>query len=107
VHGNVNPVGGVAENLSAALRQGRKLVIIPAENATELGRLEELAAKLEIHPVRTLKEAVRLVLVDADEDARKPIDVSSVNGARACGRGLPGLDGKPNVRECHIDARVR
>ena len=63
VHGNVNPIGGVAEKLSAALRQGRKLVVIPAENASELGRLEEIAAKLEIHPVRTFKEAVDLVLV--------------------------------------------
>lgn len=64
VHGNVNPVGGVAEKLSAALRQGRRLVVIPAENASELSRLEELATKLEIHPVRTLKEAVDLVLVE-------------------------------------------
>lgn len=64
VHGNVNAVGGVAEKLSAALRQQRKLVVIPAENASELGRLEELAAKLDIHPVRTLKEAVGLVLVE-------------------------------------------
>jgi ATP-dependent Lon protease len=64
VHGNVNAIGGVAEKLSAALRQGRKLVVIPAENASELGRLEELATKLDIHPVRTLKAAVDLVLVE-------------------------------------------
>ena len=54
----------VAEKLSAALRQGRRLVVIPAENASELGRLSELAAKLDIHPVRSLKEAVDLVLVE-------------------------------------------
>ncbi|MEO7038080.1 MAG: BREX system Lon protease-like protein BrxL [Polyangiaceae bacterium] len=64
VHGNVNPIGGVAEKLSAAHRQGRKLVVIPAENASELGRLEELVAKLNVHPVRTLREAVDLVLVE-------------------------------------------
>jgi len=66
VHGNVNPIGGLAEKLSAALRQGRKLVVIPAENASELVRLEELAAKLDIHPVRALKEAVDLVLVEPE-----------------------------------------
>jgi ATP-dependent Lon protease len=65
VHGNVNPIGGLAEKLSAALRQGRKLVVIPAENASELGRLEDLATKLDIHPVRTLKAAVDLVLVES------------------------------------------
>jgi len=66
VHGNVNAIGGLAEKLSAALRQGRKLVVIPAENASELVRLEDLAAKLDIHPVRTLKEAVDLVLVEPE-----------------------------------------
>lgn len=66
VHGNVNAIGGVAEKLSAAARHGRKLVVIPAENASELGRLAELGSKLDIHPVRSLKEAVDLVLVDRD-----------------------------------------
>jgi hypothetical protein len=46
------------------LRPGRKLVVIPAENASERG-LVEIAAKLEIHPVRTLREEVGLVLVAA------------------------------------------
>lgn len=68
VHGNVNAIGGVAEKLSAAARHGRKVVVIPAENASELQRLQELGNKLEIHPVRTLKEAVDLVLVDPEVD---------------------------------------
>lgn len=66
VHGNVNPIGGVAEKLNAAARHGRKHVIIPAENASELGRLHELASRLEIHPVRTLQEAVDIVLVEPE-----------------------------------------
>jgi ATP-dependent Lon protease len=66
VHGNVNPIGGVAEKLSAAARHGRRVVVIPAENATELGRLPELGERLEIHPVRTLQEALKHVLVEAD-----------------------------------------
>lgn len=67
VHGNVNAIGGVAEKLSAAARHGRRLVVIPAENASELGRLSEIAERLDIHPVRTLREAVDLVLVDPEE----------------------------------------
>jgi ATP-dependent Lon protease len=67
VHGNVNAIGGVAEKLSAAARHGRRVVLIPAENAAELSRLTELSEQLEIHPVRTLLEAVKLVL---EEPAR-------------------------------------
>jgi len=52
--------------LSTAARHGRKLVVIPAENASELRRLGELAERLDINPLRTLKEAVDLVLVEAD-----------------------------------------
>jgi ATP-dependent Lon protease len=66
VHGNVNAVGGIAEKLSAAARHGRRVVVIPAENASELGRLEEIAKVLEVSPVRSLREAVELVLVDAE-----------------------------------------
>ena len=69
VQGNVNPVGGVAEKLSAAARHGRRMVVIPAENASELARLEELGDKLEIRPVRTLEEAVGLILVEPDTES--------------------------------------
>lgn len=65
VHGNVNPVGGIAEKLSSAARHGRRLIVIPAENALALGRLQDLAVKLDIHPVRTLGEAIDLVLVES------------------------------------------
>ena len=62
VHGNVNAIGGVAEKLSAAARHGRQVVLIPAENASELSRLAELVSRLEIAPVRSLREAVDIVL---------------------------------------------
>ena len=67
VHGNVNGIGGLADKLSAAARHGRRIVVIPAENATELARLADISDKLEIHPVRTLSEAVKILLVDEDE----------------------------------------
>jgi ATP-dependent Lon protease len=66
VHGNVNAIGGLTDKLSAATRHGRRLVVIPAENASEVGRLTEIGSKLDIHPVRTLQEAVDLILVDPD-----------------------------------------
>jgi len=55
VHGNVNAIGGVAEKLSAAARHGRKLVVIPAENASELGRLSG-ARKQARHSSRAFSE---------------------------------------------------
>jgi len=67
VHGNVNGIGGLADKLSAAARHGRRIVVMPAENATELARLADISDKLEIHPVRTLSEAVKILLVDEDE----------------------------------------
>ena len=60
IHGNVSPVGGVADKLSAAHQHGRKMVIIPAANAMELSRLRDLTASLDIRPVQTLAEAVKL-----------------------------------------------
>jgi ATP-dependent Lon protease len=60
IHGNVQPVGGIAEKLSAALQHGRKTVIIPAANAAELARLPDLVAKLDVRPVQSLGEAVTI-----------------------------------------------
>jgi ATP-dependent Lon protease len=69
VHGNVNSIGGVADKLSAAARHGRRVVVIPAENASELTRLPEIGDKPDIYPVRTLGEALKVLLADADEPA--------------------------------------
>lgn len=66
IHGNVNAVGGIAEKLSAALHHGRKLVIIPAANATELGRLPDLVAQLDVRPVQTLAQAVEIALTPGE-----------------------------------------
>lgn len=60
IHGNVNPVGGIAEKLYAAQQHGRKMVIIPAANAQELARLREVTVHLDVQPVQTLAEAVAL-----------------------------------------------
>ena len=47
----------------AAVRHGRKTVIIPAANAAELARVPELAAQLDIRPVHTLDEAIAVAFV--------------------------------------------
>lgn len=62
IQGNVGGVGGVAAKLTAAIRHGRRHVIIPAANAAELARLPEIVQNLEVHPVQTLQEAVAIAL---------------------------------------------
>lgn len=62
-HGNVNPVGGIAEKLAAAAQHGRRVVLIPAENAVELARIPDVVNELDVKPVRTLAEAVEHALV--------------------------------------------
>ncbi len=58
IHGNVNPVGGIAEKLSAAVEHKRQVVLIPAANAMDLARLPDLTTKIEVVPVQTLGQAV-------------------------------------------------
>lgn len=62
IHGNVLAVGGVAEKLSAAIRHGRRDVIIPSANAAEVARHPHVVEKLSVHAVSTLAEAVSLAL---------------------------------------------
>jgi ATP-dependent Lon protease len=63
LHGEVIGVGGVPWKLRAAAKAGRKLVLIPAENAKEVAQVpDEILAKLEVVPVRTIQEALEKVL---------------------------------------------
>jgi ATP-dependent Lon protease len=62
LHGQVGAIGGLPEKLAAALRHGRRLVLIPAENAAELTRVPEVACRLDVRAVHTLAEAVALAL---------------------------------------------
>lgn len=67
VQGNVNAIGGLPEKLAAASRHGRRVILIPAANASELPRLKDVIEKLDVHPVRTLREAVDMILVDSPD----------------------------------------
>jgi ATP-dependent Lon protease len=65
LHGEVLSVGGVPWKIRAAVKAGRKLVLIPAENAKEVAQVpNDLLAKVEVVPVKTIQEALGLVLLE-------------------------------------------
>ena len=64
LHGEVGAVGGLTHKIAAAVKAGRKTVLIPAANAHVLNELSpELKAAVEIVLVATAKEAIALALV--------------------------------------------
>jgi ATP-dependent Lon protease len=68
LHGEVIGVGGVALKIKAAAKVGRKLVLIPAENAKEVAQVpDDVLAKVEVVPVRTIQEALSHVLMVAGD----------------------------------------
>jgi ATP-dependent Lon protease len=57
--GEVTEVGGLPFKLKAAAKAGRKLVLVPAENARELSQVpNDVLSQLEVVPVRTIQEAL-------------------------------------------------
>ncbi|HEU4951816.1 MAG TPA: endopeptidase La [Holophagaceae bacterium] len=63
LRGMVLPIGGVKEKLLAAHRQGRKAVLIPAENARNLEDVPaEVREQLSIHLVSHMDEVIPLAL---------------------------------------------
>src|SRR5579884_1151870 len=68
LHGEVTSVGGVELKVRAAVKAGRKLVLIPAENAKEITRMpEEVLKQVQVVPVQTIVEALNLVLEPTPE----------------------------------------
>lgn len=62
LRGGVMPIGGLPEKLMAAQRAGIKKVFIPAENERDLEEVaEEVKEKLEIVPVETVDQVMKLV----------------------------------------------
>jgi ATP-dependent Lon protease len=65
--GEVTGVGGLPFKIKAAAKAGRKVVLIPAENAREVSQVpDDVLSKLEIVPVRTIQEALIRVLANQD-----------------------------------------
>ncbi|OAI46728.1 hypothetical protein AYO44_10815 [Planctomycetaceae bacterium SCGC AG-212-F19] len=64
LHGEVIGVGGIPWKIRAAAKAGRKLVLIPAENAKEVAQVpDEDLAKLQVVPVKTIQEALEHMLL--------------------------------------------
>ncbi|MDE3032587.1 MAG: endopeptidase La, partial [Acidobacteriota bacterium] len=68
LRGRVLPIGGLKEKLLAAHRQGRKAVLIPAENARHLEDIPaEVREQLSIHLVSHMDEVIQLALTRMPE----------------------------------------
>ena len=66
ISGRVLPIGGLKEKILGAVRAGITTIVIPKDNEADLEDLnEEVRAKLEVHPVETLGEALAVPLYDA------------------------------------------
>lgn len=62
LRGYVMPIGGLPEKLMAAERAGVKKVLIPKDNVKDLDEVpDETKDKLEIIPVETIKDVVKIV----------------------------------------------
>jgi ATP-dependent Lon protease len=66
----VLPIGGVKEKVLGAHRAGIKDVIIPKANEADLEDIpDEVREQLTFHPVETLRDVLRIALVDAERSA--------------------------------------
>ena len=65
LRGKVLPIGGLKEKLLAAHRGGITTVIIPDENEKDLVEIPKvILKKLDIHPVSTIDEVLKLALTE-------------------------------------------
>jgi ATP-dependent Lon protease len=88
--GRVLPIGGVKEKILGAVRAGIHEFVLPADNEADLEDLpEEVRAKIAVHPVRHLGEALAITLRDATfQEGRllfagdRPEDVEPLGGYR-------------------------
>lgn len=78
LRGTVLPIGGLKEKLLAAHRGGIETVIIPAENEKDLADIpKNILRKLEIHPVSTIDEVLRIALVEMPEPASGAVETKT------------------------------
>ena len=72
LRGGVMPIGGLPEKLMAAQRAGISKVLIPWENTEDLEDVaEEVKEKLQIIPVKKVKEVLDLALLSTEVSAEK------------------------------------
>jgi ATP-dependent Lon protease len=63
VRGQVLPVGGVTAKVEAAADSGLRRVLIPEDNANDLVLESRYLGKIEVIPVRTLRDVLKYALV--------------------------------------------
>ena len=84
LRGSVLPIGGLKEKLLAAHRGGIEVVIIPEENEKDLVDIPKvILKKLEIHPVSTIDEVLKLALTRIPE----PLPASLESKKKAASKG--------------------
>jgi len=67
LRGRVLPIGGVKEKVLGAHRAGIREVIIPKANEADLEDVpDEVRRQLSFHPVETLRDVLRIALVDSE-----------------------------------------
>jgi len=72
--GRVLPIGGVKQKLLAAHRSGITTVLIPQRNEPDLDDVPaEVLAKLDVHPVGDVREALALALEPAQAATAPPL----------------------------------
>jgi ATP-dependent Lon protease len=65
LHGKVTGVGGAIQKAIAASRAGRKVLIVPRENAAEMAKLpDSVIGSLRVVPIERIEEALREALVE-------------------------------------------
>jgi len=67
IRGHVLPVGGVTAKVEAAIDAGFEKVIIPYANLQDVILDEEYEGRIEIVPVRTIKDVIKHALMDCKE----------------------------------------
>ncbi len=79
LRGTVLPIGGLKEKLLAAHRGGIETVIIPDENEKDLADIpKNILRKLEIHPVSTIDEVLKIALVEMPEPVPGALESKTV-----------------------------
>jgi ATP-dependent Lon protease len=91
LRGTVLPIGGLKEKLLAAHRGGIATVIIPAENEKDLVDIpKNILRKLEIHPVSTIDEVLKIALVEMPQPAAGTVK------AKTPLTGIPDKESRPH-----------
>jgi ATP-dependent Lon protease len=88
ISGRVLPIGGLKEKILGAVRAGITTIVIPKDNEPDLEDLnEEVRAKLDVHPVETLGEALAVTLRDTAFEGGRLLFATT--GAEEAGDQIP------------------